>query len=183
MILPIVSYGSSVLRKKCDNVSLKDFSLDILLKDMWETMYAASGVGLAAPQINQSVRLFIIDTSPFSKDLFPNEPSLKQVFINPEIVSEEGPEWVFNEGCLSIPDVREDVKRKSIITISYQDEDLNLHIKTFDGIAARVIQHEYDHINGVLFIDKISVLRKRIIKSKLSKISKGNVDVDYRMKF
>ena len=181
MILPIIAYGSPILRKKCDSLDFNYKDLDILLSDMWETMYNASGVGLAAPQINQSLRLFLIDTTPFVEEY--NIQACKKVFFNAQIIKEEGDDWIFNEGCLSIPNIREDIVRKSVITIRYQDEYFKEHIEKYDGINARVIQHEYDHINGVLFTDKISVLRKRMIKGKLNNISKGNVATNYRMKF
>ena len=156
---------------------------------MWETMYNASGVGLAAPQIGLPIRLFLVDTTPFSDDeeLTTDEKkeleNFKQVFINAYIEEETGEEWGFNEGCLSIPDIREDVNRKDTIKITYQDENFKKQTKIFDGLLARVIQHEYDHIEGVLFTDKLSSLKKRLIKGKLSNISKGKINVDYRMRF
>ena len=151
---------------------------------MWETMYEANGVGLAAPQVNKGIRLFLIDTTPFFEDEDEiNEVIVKQAFINPRIIEESGEEWEFNEGCLSIPDLREDVSRKSIITIEYMDENFKTHTETYDGLTARVIQHEYDHINGILFIDKLTALRKRMIKGKLMDISKGKVNANYKMRF
>lgn len=156
---------------------------------MWETMYEAYGVGLAAPQIGLSLRLFIIDPSAFASDeeLTAEESeqlkNLKKVFINPKIISEEGDEWAFNEGCLSIPEVREDVFRKPKIVIEYQDKNFESHRETYDGLAARVIQHEYDHLEGILFTDKLSSLKKRLIKGKLTNISKGKIQSEYRMKF
>ncbi|WP_228851007.1 peptide deformylase [Aegicerativicinus sediminis] len=189
MIYPIVAYGDPVLRKMCQDIS-KDYpELPQLISDMFETMYAASGVGLAAPQIGIPIRLFIIDAEAFSDDpeLSIEEQNFlknfKQVFINAEILDEEGEEWVFNEGCLSIPDVREDVFRQPKILIKYLDEKFNEQTKEFEGIAARIIQHEYDHIEGKLFTDKLSSFKKRLIKGKLNNISKGKVDVDYKMKF
>ena len=182
MFLPIIAYGSDVLRKKCIEINSDYPDLDILLENMWETMYDSSGVGLAAPQINRAIRIFLIDTEPFMEE-GEEENSIKKVFINPTILEEEGEEWSFNEGCLSIPDIREEVIRKSIITIKYQDENFEWHTDTFDGLTARVIQHEYDHIEGKLFIDYISPLRKRMIKRKLENISKGKIEVGYRMKF
>jgi peptide deformylase len=152
-------------------------------------MYQAKGIGLAAPQIGHPIRLFLVDASPFANDEELTEEernslgALKKVFINAQIVDEVGEEWAFNEGCLSIPDVREDVFRRSDVVIEYQDENFKKHKKTFTGIAARIIQHEYDHIEGVLFTDKLSPLKKRLIKSKLSNISKGKVSIDYRMRF
>ncbi|GAB4257198.1 MAG: peptide deformylase [Vicingaceae bacterium] len=182
MILPIVAYGDPVLKKEAEEID-KDYpDLNLLIEDMYETMYNAEGVGLAAPQIGKSIRLFIVDASPFEED----EPELKdfkKTFINPIILSEEGEEWSFNEGCLSIPGIREDVNRKPKITIEYFDENWNLKEETYDGLAARIIQHEYDHIEGILFTDKINPLRKRLIKSKLNNIAKGNIKVKYRMKF
>ncbi len=189
MILPIVAYGDPVLRKKAIDISQEYKELDTLIENMYETMYQAHGVGLAAPQIGLPIRLFIIDCEPFSndQDLTAEEQKilaeLKQTFINAKILEETGDEWAFNEGCLSIPDVREDVFRKEKITISFYDENFTQQTKTYDGLAARVIQHEYDHIEGVLFTDKLSPLKRRLIKSKLTNISKGKIDVDYRMKF
>ena len=189
MILPIVAYGDPVLKKKATDIT-KDYpKFDELLKNMVETMYNAYGVGLAAPQIGLPIRLFLVDTSPFSEDeeLTLEEQNklkdFKRVFINAKITDEEGDEWVFNEGCLSIPDVREDVFRKPNITIEYLDENFEPHTETFDGLIARVIQHEYDHIEGVLFTDKLSSLKKRLLKGRLSSISKGKIKVDYRMRF
>ncbi len=189
MILPIVAYGDPVLRKKGIEIPEEYPKLKELIADMWGTMYEAAGVGLAAPQVGRAIRLFLIDASPFADDENVSEEeneqlsSMKMVFINPKIISEEGEEWAFNEGCLSIPDVREDVFRKPTITIEYLDENFESHTKTFDGIGARVIQHEYDHIEGILFTDKLSSLKKRLLKGKLTNISKGKVDADYRMRF
>jgi peptide deformylase len=189
MILPIIAYGDPVLRKVGDNIT-KDYpQLDVLLENMWETMYNANGVGLAAPQIGLAIRAFVIDTTPFSEDEDLSEAEqkalkgFKKVFINAQIEEETGEEWAFNEGCLSIPDVREDVKRKDTIKIVYLDENFKEQNQTFDGLLARVIQHEYDHIQGVLFTDKLSTLKKQLIKNKLSNISKGKISIDYRMRF
>ena len=189
MILPIVAYGDSVLKKKAEPIT-KDYpDLEVLISNMFETMYGAFGVGLAAPQIGLPIRLFVVDTEPFADDeeLSKEEQEatkkFKQVFINPEILEETGDEWAFNEGCLSIPDVREDVFRKPTITIKFQDEKFQTHTQTYNGLIARVIQHEYDHIEGVLFTDRLSAFKKRIIKGRLTNISKGNIKVDYRMKF
>ena len=189
MILPIVAYGDPVLRKKGETIT-KDYpKFDTLLENMKETMYGAFGVGLAAPQIGLPIRLFLVDTSPFAEDdEFTEEEqdelkNFKRTFINAEILEEEGDEWAFNEGCLSIPDVREDVFRQPKIKMQYQDENFETHTEEFDGLIARVIQHEYDHIEGVLFTDKLSSLKKRLIKGKLSNISKGKISVDYRMRF
>ena len=182
MKLPIISYGDPVLKRKGVAIE-KDYPhLQQLIADMFETMYAAHGVGLAAPQVGRSIRLFVIDASPYEED----EPGLgdfKKVFINAQLLDEEGEKWLFNEGCLSIPDVREDVSRHPRIRLRYVDEHWNTHEDEFSGLAARIIQHEYDHIEGKLFTDKLSPLRKAMIKSKLDSISRGQVDVDYKMKF
>lgn len=189
MILPIVAYGDPVLRKKAKDITSEYPKLDDLITNMWETMYNAHGVGLAAPQVGLPIRMFMVDTTPFADDdeLSKEEQEqldgFKKVFINATIEEENGKEWDFNEGCLSIPDIREDVKRKPEITITYLDEDFKEHTETYDGLLARVIQHEYDHIEGVLFTDKLSTLKKRLLKSRLEKISKGKIDVDYRMRF
>lgn len=189
MILPIVAYGDPVLRKKAEPIT-KDYpKLESLLANMKETMYGAYGVGLAAPQIGLPIRLFLVDTAPFAEDeVFTEEEqetlrNFKRTFINAEILEEEGDEWAFNEGCLSIPDVREDVFRQPKIKIQYQDENFETHTEEFDGLIARVIQHEYDHIEGVLFTDKLSSLKKRLIKGKLLNISKGKIKIDYKMRF
>ncbi|MFT4611941.1 MAG: peptide deformylase [Glaciecola sp.] len=189
MILPVVAYGDSVLRKKAEPIT-KDYpKLDALIENMKETMYGAFGVGLAAPQIGLPIRLFLVDTEPFSEDDELTEEEQEQLknfqrtFINAEILEEEGDEWAFNEGCLSIPDVREDVFRQPKVTIKFQDENFKTHTEVYDGLIARVVQHEYDHIEGVLFTDKISSLKKRLIKGKLTNISKGKIQVDYRMRF
>jgi peptide deformylase len=189
MILPVVAYGDPVLRKKAESIT-KDYpKLEILIENMKETMYGAFGVGLAAPQIGLPIRLFLVDTEPFAEDeTFTEEEQaelkgFKRTFINAEIVKEEGDEWAFNEGCLSIPDVREDVFRQPKVTIRYQDENFKTHTEVYDGLIARVVQHEYDHIEGVLFTDKLSSLKKRLIKGKLTNISKGKIQVDYRMRF
>ena len=184
MILPIVAFGSPILRKMCSDISPDYPEFDIILANMWETMYEANGVGLAAPQVNKGIRLFLIDTTPFFDDEDEiNEVIVKQAFINARILDESGEEWEFNEGCLSIPDLREDVSRKSTITIEYMDENFEKHTATYDGLTARVIQHEYDHINGILFTDKLTALRKRMIKGKLMDISKGKVNSTYKMRF
>ena len=189
MILPIVAYGDPVLKKVGVDINKEYPNLDTLLENMFETMYNANGVGLAAPQIGLAIRLFIVDTTPFSDDEELTEEEqkaldgFKRVFINAKIIKEEGAEWAFNEGCLSIPDVREDVFRKPKVTIEYLDENFKPHTEVFDGLIARVIQHEYDHIEGVLFTDKLSSLKKRLIKGRLGNISKGKIDVEYRMRF
>ena len=189
MILPIIAYGDPVLRKMATDISSEYPKLNELITNMWETMYNAHGVGLAAPQVGLSIRLFVVDTTPFSDDEELSKEDqealngFKKVFINAKIEEEVGTEWDFNEGCLSIPDIREDVKRKPEITISYLDENFKSHTETYDGLLARVIQHEYDHIQGVLFTDKLSSLKKRLLKSRLDKISKGKITVDYKMRF
>lgn len=189
MIYPIVAYGDPVLRKKAQNISKDYTGLSALIDDMFETMYGASGIGLAAPQIGKSIRIFIVDATPFEDDEDLSEADrkmlgqFKKVFINAEIIEERGDEWVFNEGCLSIPDIREDVFRKDEITIKYLDADFQEHTEVYSGIAARIIQHEYDHIEGILFTDHLSALKKRMIKGKLTQISKGLIHADYRMKY
>ena len=189
MILPIVAYGDPVLRKEGEDITPDYPALDGLISNMFETMYNAQGVGLAAPQIGLPIRLFVIDATPFSEDedLSPEEQNelkeFKKVFINARILEETGDSWIFNEGCLSIPDIREDVSRRSVVRLEYFDENFTRHEEEFSGLAARVIQHEYDHIDGILFTDKLSSLRKRLLKGKLANISKGKVRVDYKMRF
>lgn len=194
MTLPIIAYGDPVLRKVGAEIT-KDYpELQKLIADMYETMYNSSGVGIAAPQVGKAIRLFVVDTKPFSdvaddeeseytKEELAEMKSFRRTFINAQIVEEEGEEWPFNEGCLSIPKIREDVSRKPKIRIQYYDEDFNFYDETYDGLIARVIQHEYDHIEGKLFVDHINPLRRRLLKGKLNDISKGNVKVDYRMRF
>ena len=185
MILPIIAYGDPVLRKVGQTID-KDFpNLEQLIADMFETMYHAKGVGLAAPQIGQSIRLFIVDASPFDEDEddMPEQKNFRRVFINAQIEEEKGTEWAFSEGCLSIPKIREDVNREEAVTLEYDDEHFNHHVKTFNGITARVILHEYDHIEGKLFIDHIKPLKRKLLQGKLNDISKGKVKVDYRMLF
>ena len=189
MILPIVAYGDPVLRKKAKEIPSDYSKLKELVENMFETMYNASGVGLAGPQVGLPLRIFVIDASPFADDEELSQEDqeqlkgFKKVFINAKIEEEEGKEWAFNEGCLSIPDIREDVNRKPQIKITYQDEEFNSHSETYNGLAARIIQHEYDHIEGILFTDKLSSLKKRLLKNRLEKISKGKVSVDYKMRF
>ncbi len=186
---PIVAYGAAVLKKKAAPVDLKDPELPALIERMWVTMYASSGVGLAAPQIGQSLRLFVIDGSPFAEDesLSAEEAEelkdFKAVFINPTLIEESGAAWEFNEGCLSIPNIREDVLRKGDIHLRYYDANFELQESRFSGLPARIIQHEYDHIEGVLFTDHLSPLKKRLLKGRLQNIAKGNVEVDYPMRF
>lgn len=189
MILSIVGYGDPVLRKVGEDIS-KDYpNLPELISNMYETMYSAHGVGLAAPQIGLPIRLFVVDAAPFAEMEDNTEEEIaflstfKKTFINAKILKEEGEEWTFNEGCLSIPDVHEPVKRKEKITIEYYDENFEKHVDEFDGLAARVIQHEYDHIEGVLFTDKIPSLKKKLISKKLNNILEGKIFTDYKMKF
>lgn len=190
MILPIVAYGSPVLRKVCDDITSDYPELDKLIADMWETMYGSNGVGLAAPQINVPIRLFVMDSEQIfenqeedEKDDYPDAPGYKGVFINAHVVNLNGKEWAYNEGCLSIPKIREDVNRNEEVTIEYEDENFQTHTKTFNGITARVILHEYDHIEGKLFIDYIKPLKRKLMKRKLDDITKGKIKVDYRMLF
>ena len=189
MILPIVGYGDPVLRKIGDEIAATYPNLNELIVNMYDTMYNACGIGLAAPQIGLAIRLFVVDTEPFSEseNLSDEEKvqlkSFKKTFINATMIVEEGEEWGFNEGCLSIPDVREDVYRHEKITIEYYDEQFNKHTDVYDGLIARVIQHEYDHIEGILFTDLISSLKKQLIKKKLANIMDGKARPDYRMRF
>jgi peptide deformylase len=189
MILPIVAYGDPVLRKEGKQIDADYPNLKELIANMKETMYNASGVGLAAPQIGKAIRLFVIDASPFADDEDLSDEdratlkTFNRVFINAQILEEEGEEWAFNEGCLSIPDVRQDVFRQPKVTFEYQDEEFKTHTEVLEGLAARVFQHEYDHIEGILFTDKLSSLKKRLIKKKLENISKGKINADYRMRF
>jgi peptide deformylase len=182
MILPIVAYGHPTLRKVAEEIDPDYPGLDQLIDDMFETMYASVGVGLAAPQVNKSIRLFIVDATPYAEE-YPETADFKKVFINPIILEEEGEEWSFNEGCLSVPHIREDIIRKPRITIEYQDRDFNLIEEQYTGVMARIIQHEYDHIEGTIFVDKVSPLRKVLLKRKLQDISTGNIDVSYKMIF
>ncbi|GGH82825.1 peptide deformylase [Filimonas zeae] len=190
MILPIVAYGAPVLRKVAQDITADYPDLQKLIADMWETMYASNGVGLAAPQINRDIRLFVVDSAQIfenqeddEKGQYADEPGIKKVFINAHITALEGKEWPYNEGCLSIPKIREDVMRPEKVTLTYLDEQLKPHTETFTGITARVIQHEYDHIEGKLFIDYLKPLRKKLLQGKLNDISKGKVRVDYKMTF
>jgi len=190
MILPIVAYGNPILKLVADDVPENFEGLSSLLTDMFETMYAAKGVGLAAPQIGESIRLFIVDGSPFAneegEEIDPKAVGIegfKKVFINPIIEEESGESWLFQEGCLSIPKIRENVSRKEKILVSYFDENFILHEEEFDGYAARIIQHEYDHLEGVLFTDKLPALKRRLLSKRLENISNGLIDADYKMKF
>jgi peptide deformylase len=189
MIYPIVAYGDPVLRKVTVDID-KSYDVKKLSEDMFETMYNAKGVGLAAPQIGLNLRMFVVDGRPFNegedmeeRDKDPSLIDFKKVFINAEILEEDGDDWGFEEGCLSIPDVREDVYRPEYLTIRYFDEDWNEHTEEYEGLAARIIQHEYDHVDGILFTDHLNPVKKRMLKNKLAKITKGKVDVDYKMKF
>jgi len=191
MILPIVAYGHPVLRKVAKDIDETYPDLPKLIEDMWETMYASNGVGLAAPQINRDIRLFVVDSSQIflnmdeddREEAYPDDPGIKQVFINAHIVEEAGEDWAYNEGCLSIPKIREDIYRAEEVTLEFMDEHFNKQRKTFNGITARVILHEYDHIDGKLFIDHITPLKRKLLKRKLDDISKGAIRVDYKMLF
>lgn len=190
MILPIVGYGSPILRKVAEDITPDYPNLGALIDNMWETMYSSNGVGLAAPQINKSIRLFVIDSEQIfenqeedEKGQYPDEPGFKGIFINAKIKELSGDLWSYNEGCLSIPKVRGDVNRHQNVTLEYFDENFQKHTKTFNGITARVILHEFDHIEGKLFIDHISAFKRSLVKSKLDDIMKGKVKIDYRMMF
>lgn len=190
MILPIVAYGAPVLRKMCKDIDINYPDLNKLIEDMWETMYASNGVGLAAPQINKDIRLFVMDSVQIFENLeeeelglYPDGPGIKKVFINAHIVELEGDEWAYNEGCLSIPKIREDVYRQETVVLNYLDEQFVEHTESFNGITARVILHEYDHIDGKLFIDYIKPLRRKLLQGKLNDINKGKIKVDYKMIF
>jgi len=182
MILPIYAYGQPVLRKKTTEIPKDHPDLDTLIDNMWETMYNASGIGLAAPQIGKALRIFIVDTTQLEEDE-KELMGIKQVLINPTMLEEEGEESAYEEGCLSIPDIRGDVFRKPNIKIEFFNENFEKLVEKYSGINARVIQHEYDHIEGKLFTEKLKPLRKRMIKRKLEGIKKGKVSADYRMKF
>jgi peptide deformylase len=192
MIFPIVAYGHPVLREVAQDITPDYPGLEKLIEDMWETMYASNGVGLAAPQINKPIRLFVVDSEQIfanmdeeerAESTFPDAPGVKQVFINAHIVEEAGEDWPYNEGCLSIPKVREDVYRAEEVTLEYMDEKFQKHTKTFDGVTGRIILHEYDHIDGKLFIDHLSPLKRKLLGRKLNDISKGAIRVDYKMSF
>jgi len=182
MIYPIRAFGDPVLRKKAEEITEKSENLDSIIDNMWETMYASSGVGLAAPQVGMSIRLFIVDSFPmYAED--EKDQGMKEVFINPEIISEVGDEWEYEEGCLSIPHIREMVRRKSDVTIKYKNQNWEDKEINIDGMTARVIQHEFDHLEGVLFTDLVSPLTKQLLNGKLKKISQGKVNINYKMKF
>jgi peptide deformylase len=192
MILPIVAYGHPILRKTAHDINADYPNLSKLLEDMWETMYASNGVGLAAPQVNKSIRVFVMDSSQIfdnmdekdrKEETYADDPGMKQAFINAHIVDEHGEDWPYNEGCLSIPKIREDIQRAEEVTIEFHDENFKKHRQTYNGITARIILHEYDHIDGKLFIDHLSQLKRKLLKRKLNDISKGAVKVDYKMLF
>jgi peptide deformylase len=190
MILPIVAYGHPVLRKVATDITADYPQLEKFIAAMWETMYASNGVGLAAPQVNRDIRLFAVDTVQMFENMdekekkeYPGDAGLKAIFINAHIVELDGDEWPYNEGCLSIPKIREDIYRQESVTLKFMDENFQSHTKTFTGITARVILHEYDHIEGKLFIDHLSPLKRKLMKGKLNDISKGKVNVDYKMAF
>ena len=190
MILPIVAYGSPVLRKISKDIESNFPQLNKLIEDMWETMYASNGVGLAAPQVNRDIRLFVIDSEQIFKNLeedevdkFPDQPGFKAVFINAHVKQLDGNPWAYNEGCLSIPKIREDVNRPELVTLQYVNEKFEDVERTFSGITARIIQHEYDHLEGKLFIDYIKPLKRKLLQRKLGDITKGKVKVDYKMMF
>jgi peptide deformylase len=190
MTLPIVAYGAPILRTVSKEITPDYPDLAKFIEDMWETMYASNGVGLAAPQVNRNIRLFVMDSAQVfenqeeeDKGKFADEPGIKGVFINPKVVELNGKEWSYNEGCLSIPKIREDVLRNENVTLKYQDENFQEHTETFTGLTARIILHEYDHIEGKLFIDYLKPLKRKLMKGKLDDISKGKVKVDYKMMF
>ena len=192
MILPIVAYGHPILRKIAHDISPDYPGLEKLIADMWETMYSSNGVGLAAPQINKDIRLFVVDSAQIFENMeeedrkdgtYPDDPGTKQVFINAHIVEESGEDWPYNEGCLSIPKIREDIYRAEEVTLEFMDENFVKHTKTYNGITGRIILHEYDHTDGKLFIDYISPLKRKLLKRKLDEISRGDIRVDYKMAF
>jgi len=182
MILPVVAYGHPVLKKVAEEIGPDYPGISQFIEDLWETMYVSDGVGLAAPQVNRSIRVFVVDASAFAEK-HPEAAGFKKAFINPRIYQEEGEEVAFNEGCLSFPGLREDVFRKPVIRIKYLDEHFAGHDERYEGVVARIIQHEYDHIEGIVFVDRIPSLKKLLLKRRLTDISKGNVEVAYRMLF
>lgn len=190
MILPIIAYGAPILRKVAQDIDENYPELDKLIADMWETLYASNGVGLAAPQVNRDIRLFVVDSEVVFTNMeedeenpYPDAPGIKRAFINAQIIDFDGEPWSYNEGCLSIPKINEDVSRPESVTIEYLDESFQLHTETFNGITARIIQHEYDHIEGKLFIDYLKPLKKKLLQRKLSDITKGKIQVGYKMQF
>ncbi|MDD4141778.1 MAG: peptide deformylase [Bacteroidales bacterium] len=182
MILPIVALGNPILRETASEINKNYPDLHQLIEDMFETMYAAEGVGLAAPQINLSIRLFVIDANPFT-EYYPEANGFKRTFINPQIIETDGEEWFFNEGCLSVPDVHEDVARKSKVCLQYCDENFEEKTEWFEGVQARVIQHEYDHLEGKVFVDRLGNITRLLLKKKLNDIKTGHVAHDYKMLF
>ncbi len=182
MILPIYAYGQAVLKKEGDRIDPDYPGLNELIANMWETMYEAQGVGLAAPQIGRSIRLFVVDTIQIMEEGKEAE-GIKQVFINAEKLEEAGAPWTYEEGCLSIPEVRGDVDRPPQVKLRYQDENFEVHERVFTGMNARVIQHEYDHIDGILFVEHLKPLKRRLVRRKLENIRKGNASAEYKMKF
>lgn len=183
MILSITAYGDPVLKKRADEINAEYPQLKELIENMYRTMYNAEGVGLAAPQVGLSIRLFIVDSEQLEGEKNKDFKGIKKAFINPTILSEIGETWKYEEGCLSIPGIRGDVWRKSVVKIRYQNEQFEWLEETYDGMNARVIQHEYDHIEGILFTEHLKPLKKQLISGKLQKISKGEVKVSYKMKF
>ncbi len=190
MIFPIVAYGSPILRTVSREITPDYPELKKFIDDMWETMYASSGVGLAAPQVNRNIRLFVVDSAQIfanqedeDKGKYPDEPGIRRVFINAKIKALNGNEWIYNEGCLSIPKIREDISRNEEVTLEYDDENFEHHTETFNGLTARIILHEYDHIEGKLFIDYLKPLKRKMMTGRLNDISKGKVKVDYKMTF
>lgn len=188
MIYPITAYGDPVLRTRATALPADYENLDQLIADMFETMQHAHGVGLAAPQIGKSIRVFVVDSTPMVNDPDDDDPRFRQpplrrAFVNPQLLAETGEPWGFDEGCLSIPGIREQVMRPARVKLRYEDAQRQVIEEEFDGIAARIIQHEYDHLEGVLFTDRINTLKKRLIKGRLTRITRGDVDADYRMRF
>jgi peptide deformylase len=190
MILPIVAYGAAVLRKTAKDIDAQFPSINKFIDDVWETMYASNGVGLAAPQVNKDIRVFVVDSTQIvdnfddeDRKQYPNEKGIKQVFINAHIKDLDGDEWAYNEGCLSIPKIREDVYRNEMVVLEYMDENFQTKVESFHGITARVILHEYDHLEGKLFIDYLKPLKRKLLQGKLNDISKGKIKVDYKMVF
>ncbi len=190
MILPIVAYGAAVLRKTAKDIDALFPDLNKFIDDMWETMYASNGVGLAAPQVNKDIRVFVVDSTQIVENFddedrkqYPNEKGIKQVFINAHIKDLDGDEWAYNEGCLSIPKIREDVYRNEMVVLEFMDENFQTKVESFHGITARVILHEYDHLEGKLFIDYLKPLKRKLLQGKLNDISKGKIKVDYKMVF
>lgn len=191
MIFPILAYGHPILRQVAEDITPAYPSLEKFISDMWDTMYHSNGVGLAAPQVGRPIRIFVLDSAQIfenmkeddDKEEYPDKPGTKQVFINPHVVAVNGDEWAYNEGCLSIPKIREDVYRAEEVTLDYVDETFTAHQQTFSGLTARIILHEYDHLEGKLFIDYLKPLKRKLLRGKLADITKGKIKVDYRMTF